>query len=163
MRKLIGAIILTVTAPFSYGALMNFGGDVSTSCSFSSTNSGVVEATSNGSLYKLTTLNGGGSPATIDFHYQGSPTISLEAIPRVSYSGQGVFPTHTTYTEASFQNPINEANAITSGFHGFTSGTKTMQMSNSATTDRMSINLVATADSPFPIGNISANAVITCQ
>lgn len=163
MLKKIGAILFAMIVPFSHAETVNFSGTVTTSCEFYDSGVGVVDATGGNGIYRLSTMYGAGRPATIDFNYQGSPTLTLAAIQNFQYSGQGVAPAHSVYTEASFSNPNNELIAVANGFHGFDSGTKTMQMSGTTNTDRMFINLVATASSSFPIGDYSANTVVTCQ
>lgn len=163
IKNIVALLLAILATNVAIADVVSFSGVVSTSCSFRSSLDGVLDATTNGSMYRLSSMYGAGRPAALDFDYTGTPTLSLTAVPYINYTGSGSFPAHEVYTEASFLNADNELIAVSSGFHGFTTGTKTMQMSGTTNHDVMFINLVVTASSPFPLGNISANAVITCQ
>lgn len=163
MKRKLLALLLPVLVTTAYAETVNFSGTVSTSCQFTGTTDGVLDATGVNGYYQLSTTNGNGRSASLDIAYQGSPTFILDSTSNVNYVGQGIEPTLTIFTGATFLNQQNQTNARSNGFHWFESGSKSMQLTDSASTDRVFVNLLATASSPFPVGAYSASTTVTCQ
>lgn len=167
MKKkfLLGLIVSTL----SFGALaenIGFAGTVSTSCAFSNITTGGLVATSTAGYYFLNGgLNGSGAPASVTVDYTGAPTFSITGVGNLDSSPNGT-PSISVYTTGiSFTDADNNANAISAGANSFDGlVTKSFLLDpTTVTQDVASVRMAARASAPFPVGNYTAHAVVTCQ
>lgn len=146
----------------SFAESLFFSGNVSTSCSFGNYNQGVIEAKSRNGTYSVGADGWIGTPANVAINYSGSPSFSVNSINGFLSSPQNL-PITTFETGVAFSNSINNQNAIQSGANWFSSGDKSLYLSDTVNTDIVYVSFVATANSPFPMGNYEARAILSCQ
>lgn len=163
MKKLL--ILLGLISTFATAETLNFSGTVSTSCAFSNATTGSLVAHTQGSNYVLDgSFDGSGTASTVDIAYSGQPTFTINALQNLSSFPNGT-PTVNQYnTGVFFGLNDNTANANAVGANSFTSGSKSFLLDNTtASSDTATVRVSARANSPFPVGNYSAEVVVSCQ
>lgn len=162
-RKYIIFFVLQFFLFSAFAENIDFAGSVSTSCSFSNQTTGVIEVqnNSNGNFY-LGADGWIGTASSFDIAYDGTPMFSISAVNSFQSSPPNT-PNVTFETGIRFDNSANNINSTTSGANSFTTGTKSFLLDPGASFDTGHVSFIATAYSPFPVGNYQAIAVITCQ
>lgn len=160
MKKL--SLLLLLFSSSVFAESVTFSGTVSTSCSFSNTVAGNLQAITDGIGYSVTTDVGNGTRGSVDIAYSGSPTFSIQA-PSGFSSAPGGTPTSSFLTGVNFSQAANNNAAITAGADSFSTGTKFLTLDSNSTTDTALFKFVANANSPYPVGSYSANVTFTCQ
>ena len=100
----------------------------------------------------------GGSPAAITLSYLGQPTVTVNAVTGFD-SAAGTVPSGTVFgTKAGLTNNGD----IDSG-SWFTTGSKSLQLSNSYSNDTLYVNFAVTFGSAPTSGNYLASTTVTCS
>lgn len=163
MKKKILTIIAALSCiGIAQAETVNFAGTVSTSCSFGGNTPGTLTAYAQGANYYLDAGFSQGTGSTTDISYTGSPTFTITAVSNVS--GSNGVPSLTDITTGTFWGiTANQTAANAVSANGFTTGSKSFTLSDTATTDTLTVKMRANASSPFPVGTYNAQAIITCQ
>lgn len=159
MKKYVSflLIFLGISSNFALAATgsIEFAGSASAFCSFSNINNGaLVIDTSNPT--KISTTASGGTPATFNISYLGTPTVSIEEVASFIIKPNGVNSSDFVYSTTV----ASGSSATYQSSGGFLTSTY-----SSGTADQLSVNLVATRanSSSVPLGAYVAGSVITCQ
>lgn len=149
--------LYTLLAMCSFGvhadqANLNMTGTVSTSCAFTGQAGGVLAVSPSNPTF-MSTATQGGSPATANLSYTGTPTLTVTEITSFDSVPSGFNPT------LGFS---NQAQSQQLGNMSYSSGSASGQYIGGSA-DILSINLGVTSSAPFATGNYSASTTVTCQ
>lgn len=167
MKKsiLFGLILSSLSIP-SFAENIGFAGTIATSCAFSNYVTGTLDVHVLSNTYYLDGgMDGLGAPGRVTIDYTGSPTFSITGVGNLDSSPNGTPSINQYSTGVYFGDAANTANAITAGADGFNGQvTKYFLLDpTNVTQDVAYVKMSARATSPFPVGNYTAHAVVTCQ
>lgn len=127
-------------------------GNVATTCSFTGVNNGNM-AINPSNAKDLGTGNAGGTPATVNLSYIGTPMVSVNEISSFTTKPSDA-PSSVTFQ--------NTATSLSLGPLTYSSGVATGTYP-SGSTDTLTIGLAAIATTPFTVGSYATSTTVTCQ
>lgn len=161
MKKIIALVLALAAASCStspaYAATssLEFTGTAAAFCSFSNITNGAL-AINTADPKRIGSNYTGGSAATFNISYLGTPTVSVEEVTGFILKPQGV-----SSSDFSYETTVSSGSSATyTSNGGFLTSTY-----SSGTADQLSVNMTATKSNgqSVPLGTYSAGIVITCQ
>lgn len=155
MKKTLAALAFVSANAFAATNNLQFSGTAAATCSFAGVNPGTL-AVNMAQTAQIGTSVSGGTPGTFSIQYLGTPTVTIEEVQGFIAKPNGVSDSDFNYTTsvASGSSVSYTAN------NGVLSGTY-----SGGNADQLTVNVLATKSNgqSVPLGNYSANSVITCQ
>lgn len=153
MKNAKTLLILCAISTSLHAETVTVGGTVATTCAFNSNTGGVMTVVPS-APNSMSTVNTGGSPATLGIQYIGTPTILLQEF--TGFDTSPTLPATPTFTTA--------ADTTNAGQLSFTGGaTSYTQTGGSSDTIHVNFSAVMASGNSYPTGAYSATTTITCQ
>lgn len=155
MKKIFVSLVALISLnAFSASGTLQFSGTASTTCSFGSQTNGTF-AVDPSQPNVIGTSASGGSPATLQIIYFGTPTVTIEEFALFTTKPNGVANGDFTYTTLV---------SSTAGKQYTTVGPNKEATYSNGSSDTLSIQFNASKSSGnIALGNYAATSAVTCQ
>lgn len=151
--------VLGFAAPSVMAETVNFSGTYpADACQFTGASQGGTMGVSLSSPLIWGTNVTGGQPATIALSYLGQPTVTVDAVSGFNVVA-GPVPSGTTYSTRATMAYNGQLN----GGAWWDTGTKSLQLSNSYSSDTLAVDLSVAFGGAPTAGNYTASTTVTCQ